>query len=133
MWLPSRVEKLIAGKPAQRFTGPDVSKALVEFARDVGHVREARSALGDVDGTVLTRPRVKVLEEVAVERAIALRRRRKGEARGLRAAGEREPTLGLGQGLVVGDPEPVPERIGPRIGVGIVGQGQAAIWWVPGL
>ena len=127
------VEKLVPGEALQGVPRARVGKPLVELMRDVGHVRETRAALGDVDRAVLTRPVVKVLEEVPMQGAIAIRRRWKGEARGFRAARQGQPSLGLREGLVVRDPKPVPERIRPRIGVGIVCQGQAAIWWVPGL
>lgn len=58
------VEKLVAGEALQRIARPRIGKPLIELARDVRHVRETGAALGDIDGAILTRPVVKVLEEV---------------------------------------------------------------------
>ena len=127
------VEKLVAGEALQRIARPRIGKPLIELARDVRHVRETGAALGDVDGAVLTRPVVEVLEEVPMQGAIAVGRRWKGQARGFCAARQGQSPLGLHEGLVVRDPKPVPERVRTGVGVGIVCQGQAAIWWVPGL
>jgi len=134
MWLPSRSKNSSRGSPrkppeaALRFY---LGEPLVELAREVGDGRKARSPLGDVDGAVLARPIIEVLEQVLVKRPIAVGRRRKGQARSLRAARLGQPPFGLCKDFVVGDPEPVPKGIGARICVRVACQGQAAIWRVP--
>ena len=74
------IKERVAGKASQGISGAQVGEAFVEFAGNVRHVREARPALGDVDGAVLARPVVEVLEEMTMEVAIAIGRGREGQA-----------------------------------------------------
>ena len=89
------IEKLVARKPPQAALRSYLGEPLVEFARDVGDGGEARSALGDVNGAILARPIVEVLEQVPMEGPIAIGRRWKGQARGLRAARLGQSPFGL--------------------------------------
>jgi hypothetical protein len=63
------------------------------------------------------------LKEMLMEGAVAVRRRRKGQARGLRAARLRKSPLGLGQRLIIGNPEPITERVRAGVDIWIVRQG----------
>src|SRR3546814_20657710 len=50
------IEELVPGEAPQGLPRADVGESLVQLAGDIGHVREARAALGDVDGAVLAPP-----------------------------------------------------------------------------
>ena len=73
------IEKLVSRKPPEAALRFYLGEPLVELAREVGDGRKARSPLGDVDGAVLARPIIEVLEQVPVKRPIAVGRRRKGQ------------------------------------------------------
>ena len=117
------IEKLVSRKPAKAVLRGDVGEQFVELARDIRDMREARAALGGIDGAVFARPIVEFLKQVLMKRAVALGSRWKVQARGFCAARLGKSPLCLGQGCIVGDPKPIPKRVGAGIAIRVVRQG----------
>lgn len=114
------VEKRIAGQSAKLGFGCHVAKDGVEAARDIRGVRKACATFCGVDAAILAGPLIDILEQMLVERPIAVGCCWKGETCHLDPAHGGKALFGLFQSRAVGDPQRVPENISAGVSVGIV-------------